>query len=787
MAAPTDSPNPPSRGIFSSIVGNMRRGKRSKNFTEFVIEPLEGVANAYLSGSPVTGHIRFSVAKSISVTHLAIYLHGFVDVRGSSSNDLPDVQPSVAHDVSSRAGKQHAKGGIVYLFERETILCNGGLLQPSNYLFKFNLQFPDDRSHCLPSSLNFERGSITYLLTARLTLPDNTVHSTNHPLRFIQRVDVALMKPPKPLALYVEPWSKRRKKKSIPPPPGGASTNAVFDTVPEPVFDLVRSHEFDGLIRRVDVSYDDASPVEHVAHIGHAKPRLPISDRRSEVSMSRKSSFSVASAAARSTRSLDPSIWTSTLARVDSINGNGNEGSNTITGEFELRKGGWLPGETIPIYCHIQHVKHLQTPRGIFVTLYREGRIDTSRPAAGHGTASVVSDDSWAALSSLSLSSNGSVSRFKKELCQNFTPVYLDSETLTADVVPKVKVPTEAFPTVEKLPGDVLSFIYYAEILLDLDGRMSSQLQNAAQKSGSRSNPFDSDKLDPWMYNFWDTEHLRRIKGTVSITLPIVVGSIDSSKRGRFPTQRTLMEYSGYQDSQRYHDLNTPSRGSWEEINWPAADDPTLLRDRAFQQQQQQSQQGPPLPPNGHQHVSFSQTIPAETTILGLSYQPPRIYCQPPSYLETSPLDQPQPRAEGFGNEKERLRSHEGTSMPSRPPGAFTEPSSSVPTLAGPSVPVEASASAHPLPSAPVLESVEESNREDGQPHGEKQELERQRLMVESTVPNEGTSQEHSSYATWAADVLASAPFMEDDHNSEESNHWANRSPHPEPLPRYER
>lgn len=774
-------------------MGNIKKTKKLKSISEFAVVP-DKPYHHYLAGEAVTGHVKVDIQKAVRFSHLVVTLHGHIDVRTGSS--LPDIVPDMAVDMTTRAGRAQTKPGLVNLFQTSQTLSGDRYCQPSKMQFQFNIAFPANIR--LPSTLVFERGSIVYFITAVLTrLPESPkgtsiVQHNSHRIDFLERVDIGTKPVPRPVNLYIEPLLRNRKGKGV----ASASGSESFLPGLPLERDEARSHDID--LQNVHVSFDDASSIEHVARTSHVyspSSHIP-SDRRSEVSMSIESTFS-SSTAARSVRSCDPFPWTVPPSRI-------SLDQQTITATFTLQRAGFLPGQTIPIQCWVQHVRPITSARGLVVTLYRESRLDTSKGNRDRGDTATISEDSWTGLSGFGISSGGSVSRFRKELCQTYCPIYFDLNTFAARVVPVVKVPANAFPTLKSSPSDIVRFTYYAEILLDLDGRMSKSLQNAAQGSRSVRNGggemlLNDGCLERWSEDFWDTNQLRRVKGTISIRLPIIIGTMDSSRlRNRSNQPMYRQQYFDYHEySNRQGPYTMPSLGSWDEINWS--------------QPSGTPHKNGPYQYSGYEdgrHASSSRTLPVEqpvaVTMGTLSEKQFPLSPEPPSYTASNPHRISEPQRTQFPSEKEAIQQAENALLPSCPDDVgVVGPStllSAPPAI--PSAPTDVFPEESAFASAPALEDSATLSRTDAYPPiDDKQELERRRLMYEASAPDSGSSappsvpipsapedigDEHD--ASWMDTYpRVSAPFMENDHQDGCDDSWRTAQPPKEPLPQYER
>jgi len=240
--------------------------------------------------------------------------------------------------------------------------------------------------------------------------------------------------------------------------------------------------------------------------------------------------------------------------------------SKTITATIEVQKGGFLRGDQIPIKISVNHTKHVRSLKGIIITLYRQARVDMhpALPVAPNSKGDKTKSEDYypksrTGLGGLSLSSAGSSHLFRKDLSQSFAPLFVDPRTLTADVKCAVRVPDEAFPTISNVPGAMISFRYFVEIVVDIQGKLSSldrMLPNAGLvnvPTDYGNNPTLRRVEDPagsmfstWGGNFADTDAIRREKSVVSCLFEVIIGTKDSERNGK-QRQKTQEVKSGSQ------------------------------------------------------------------------------------------------------------------------------------------------------------------------------------------------------------------------------------------------
>lgn len=237
-----------------------------------------------------------------------------------------------------------------------------------------------------------------------------------------------------------------------------------------------------------------------------------------------------------------------------SASGNGNRAAlkgKTITASIDVLKGGFLRGDQIPIKVTINHTKHIRSLNGIIVTLYRQARVDMhpALPVAPNSKGDKKKTEEYypksrTGLGGLSLSSAGSSHVFRKDLSQAFAPLFIDPRTLTAEVKCAVRVPDEAFPTISNVPGAMISFRYYIEVVVDIQGKLTGldrMVANAGMVNvpstvgGSSTGREDatSSMFSSLGGNFVDTDQIRREKGVISSLFEVVIGTKDSERNGK--------------------------------------------------------------------------------------------------------------------------------------------------------------------------------------------------------------------------------------------------------------
>lgn len=701
---------------------------RNRNVTDFHIRP-EEPHRRYGAGDHVRGSVVLAVVKPVRITHLVVSLHGYVRVLKDPTSIAKTQGATVLPLGGGSMQPRYHSNGLASLFQDEQVLSGEGRLEPGKYEFGFDLVFPDKG---LPSSIDFERGTVSYNITATLTRPTsiNPTTSCDRKVMLVENIDIGLLPTPPPRTIFLEPISKRtRRKKSIVLDKASMPPTEVTEVPPDPDDPTAPGASDDSR----DPTADARSPIQ--------------SDVRSEVS-----GDSASTGVSRNDLSLSQIGTLTASAKQQAVD------KKTITATVELLRGGCLPGDAVTVRISVQHIKHVKSMSGIIVTLYRQGKIDSSPPA------SWFSDDmskedlkraerddiyprSRTGLGGLSLSSSGSTSMFRKDLDQNTAPLIMDPTTLQTSVTVSVKLPDDSFPTIKSVPGEMISFKYLVEVVVDLGGRLANQLQGGPS---SRFGTFGhgNSEPSPFVYgprrgiNIADTSQLRREKGVISVSMETLVGTTDSS-RGR---KRSRASPSSRRMAMPESDDEDPSRtdiGYVEDMPYEYQANGQLSPVGYFPAQMNGNRHPQPhiLPPQPYSPLLPSH--PSQHLPLGQGdfqtangFPPPAIpaYVPPPQIPEQDEL-----------SEKDRIRQAETRLLPSAPPAAGPSNSNDDDNIydaedtprAPPLEAIFRPTDADDAPSAPSQDEIANATAPPANWLEDKQEQERHRLMNEASAPPE--------------------------------------------------
>jgi hypothetical protein len=698
-APPAPSATPPSvasagRRILSRFASPLF-SQKGRSIADFHIKAHDP-HKQYSPGESVKGCVVVKVVKPVRVTHVSVCLHGFAQVYRT-----PGATADQLRGNTNRIGRAQGRGkksgeyfgnGFASLFEDESVLCGDGRLDEGVYRFDFEVQFPDDMD--LPSSIDFERGTISYMLTATLTRPTTIAPVITHDQKIylVERVDIAPLLPPKPRTITLEPVSRKIK------------------------------------------------PIKAPGSLPSRNPNSPTPE--AEPPASSISEFS-----------LDSRVSSSLSDTPHKL----------ITATVELLKGACLRGDSFPVRISINHTKHIKSINGIIITLYRQARVDM-HPALPLGP---VSDGqkrkyedyypkSITGLGGLSLSGAGSSHTFRKDLAQILVPLYVDPISLTAEINAKIGVPHGAFPTITSVPGAMISFRYYIEIVLDIQGKLthdrylsqhgSGPVSAAPQPVDSKENSlFNGPEDTPFLMlngaGILDTAPIRRDKSVATCTFEVVVGTADSERKARKGKEKATEPPLSSHGSEPPPDMSpngmrqqghsTVSSRDFETYQHADVYDHDYATDSALDW-----------------HYGSGYDYGSEDYQWDMSQEYPYDESYYPAYHEPPPLEN-----EEALPEKERLRRAEARLMPSQPP-AMPSTSAGLDQATAPALPPDdsyqepgavAGSSAqytalplHTSDRVPTTQTVYNAvNGDDDHlpPTDDKQELRRRQLQLSASEP----------------------------------------------------
>lgn len=783
----------------------------------------------------MTGAVVLKVDKPIRLTHLTVCLHGFVRVF-KNPNAVNEPLPDLGLTASNSPRKsQYFGNGHASLFQDDQTLCGEGRLDIGVYNFNFELEFPTKGvptsiDVCLAPSLScallricqsanevlqFERGTISYMIKATVTRPTSiaATSSCDTKISLVETVDVGPLAPPKPRLISLEPISRKTKKRR---PTKGKESKGIDS--PDATTTEVGSG---GEAARLGSPLPDDSASQYGGTIdNHNTPRSPVpSEIQSTVSAATSADSTVSSTTGVSFR-LGPVPSSAKSARDSQKSGSKvSLIDQTITANIELLKSGCLPGDNLPLKISIKHTKAIKSMHGIIITLYRQGRIDSAPPLSlftdmnGKEAERLKHEEyypkSKTGLGGLSLSSAGSSSIFRKDLAQTFAPILVDPMSLTATINASVRVPEDAFPTISGVPGQMISFKYHVEVVVDLGGKLAGQQRHvprvgALSVHGGSSGPRGDggNMLTTWGGSIVGTENIRREKGVVACLFEIIVGTKDSARirgRGASSVRSQINEWSE------------------EAAVTPATAHEPIYEESLAPSNHDYDKAPPGQPYPYYEHEPSYETQYGEYYHDDYEYQTNYHDAQAPPPHSHMHIPPPEISDEAGLDEKERARRAEQRLLPSQPYADFAGPSTSR-GVADPSAPPrpheesqdedlygaddvtpQAANSFHPLhqvnseqtvgPSAPALEDLVP-----GAEHTEdKQEMEQRRLMVEASAPPQfgnPSDDADNNNAGEGGSGMPSAPTL--DGEEEFRNRYAHldlpsSSTRHETLPRYER
>lgn len=636
------------KSILSKLTSPFTPMKR--NLAEYYIKTKEP-HRKYAPGNRVKGAVIVTVTKPLRITHLAVSLHGFVKVFNNAKQPGESVYPDgvLLGGRIGKRGSEYFGNGFASLFENEIILCGEGRLEAGKFEFEFDLEIPP---RGLPSSISvctqryvpdkantaiqFERGTISYMVGSTLTRPTPLgpiAQCEPHTIQLEEIVDIGAIPRPKPQVVSVETLARKSMTKisnKKPAKPSSIGRSPVRLNTGPP-------HSANGSASSDPQTLNEPS-------------RSPVPSTTSFVSAESSSASTYQRGLARPSPSPLPS------SSNGSNDGRSNEDvpDHVVTAIIELLYAGCLPGDKLPLQISIKHHKPVKNLQGIIITMYREGHVDT-HPAIPLGPTQNKKKAEYedyypksrTGLGGLSLSSAGSSSGFRKDLSQKIVPLIVDPQSLTTVVKTTIQAPEDLFPTVSSVPGAMITFRYFVEVVIDLRGKLTGQdrfLPRLNMTSGASGYGYSDhrsngrDRLDGFTGFSTDgvgillTEQLRREKGVVSRQFEVTVGTHDSRRR----RGRPLHDYRSSSASRR-ETLRTSSEDRALEVDY------VPLNQQRQDELRQYFDYGNAFQPHDNHY----------STAHGSDYR--------------QPDNIPAPIIEGYSDEKSRVRRAEERLLPSAP------------------------------------------------------------------------------------------------------------------------
>ena len=762
------NPNPEvprSRSLLSRLPNPL--AKHARNMYEVSIEPADPF-KVYSPGEAVRGNIVLTVLKGLDITHLVVALQGYARVYKHQvvPGDGVPVADVLVNGKGTKGFEYHGNG-VASLFQHEQILCGSGFLKKTVYKFAFELRFP---SKSMPSTIDFERGTVSYLVSATVTRPVTMMPTfTKHKkIKFQDSLDIEAFNVPKSRVITLEPMSRRGKVKKV----AQTASQGTHDT-------SSRGH----------LSRNNTQNSTGPSATLNEPPLSPVPSDNTVATTATASSSSF-----RQAENESP-VRRSSPERSDAHSSRTSTSAHTITATTELPRHGALPGDSIPVRVSVSHTKPY-VKGVVIVTLYRLGRVDMypAIPLASKGKDKQpeyedVYPKSKTGLGGLHFGTSSPTSVFRKDLSQSSTMMVVNPATLTADITTSVRVPDAAFPTISTVPGAMISFTYHVEVVIDLFGKLGeTRLLPRLTSSDPMFTPTQdggNQLTSEWSNNVLDTSQLRRTKSVVTFEMSVTVGTKDSSRRKIQPAMQPEVREDG--------NGQAGQEQQWPEENWGQGGYDWYYDEHGQPQWYDPSYYDP------HSYDGYD------------AYQDgywDHAYPQHPNYGQLPANIVPPPEPEEEVDEKTRLRRQEELLMPSRPPQDGE--SSASPVALAPSAPVlsngtdsesDALHDGNVTPATPGPPASVYSTRSadtvrpystspppmpvvsDEHASDDKQELERRRLLAQASAPPIENAEATSSNAP--PPFAPSAPVI----SNEDIEHGSTHDEHLDgpQLPQYQR
>lgn len=570
---------------------------------------LDNPHTSWVPGDELSGQIIFISKKNVANIVITLSLIGYVKINPSSHSKLRLVKRSLFnHTIRIYGSEDNVRNAQEY--------SNG--LYKGEHRFPFIVKLPKKR---LFTSIDFGKGRIVYLLRASLS-DANLVNSTGSP---------ASISSSSPSDSNNSPGSFNLSK--------GKSFRALQNS-------SFTSEKILTIVNPIDVA---KLPPPQPKRLKIKDPRRTKMLARTQSSTSTINTFTTVGTASSNNSDNQNSINTATDLTANNLIPSHAQNSATSPGEIpepesirlslEIPQRGFLRGELIPIKLHINHLKKIQDVNGIIITFLRVCRIENGP--------------------------DGLFDSFRKDLQQHVVPLYVDPVTFQSEISTSVRVPADAFPTITGCP--LVSFQYFLEVLINLSGKSISLENNDHPKQTIQINEAPNHsimeteaKQANFKFNFslpstnsfsheersgfFNTDKYKRMKKFLQLTTEVIIGThrlLDTSVVPEGSNQVSMSRRSSLLSSTNVSGGLSPSERT--PLSQPITPANIANRDS-------QSSENMDTPPYTNDEPIFS--APNYLDIVGRTPQNDLL---------------PMPTTNGH-SEKELMRLHEESLMPSEPP-----------------------------------------------------------------------------------------------------------------------
>lgn len=673
---------------------------------------LDDPHKSWLPGDEVSGQIILISKKNLANIVITLSLIGFVKINASSHSKLRPIKHTLFNHTIKIYGDANTPNA--------DDLSNG--LYKGEHRFPFIVKLPNKR---IFTSIDFGKGSINYVLRSSIggassytnapsngSSPNDNVISASSPaesyspnssnvifaktkrlhnpyqtyekiITLISPIDVTTLPSPKPKRLIIkDPRSSGGRRLSR-----TQSSTSTINTMN--TFSTMSSNNSEGEPPTAHHTPNSNASLFNSAATSSASGTVatPLLGSNITTLPSAPSPISqISPLNQQQTSSLTPN---SNHINSDSIGSK----KETIKVSLEIPRRGYLRGELISIKLSINHLKKIQDSNGIIITFVRVCRLD-------NGPDSLFES-------------------FRKDLQQLVMPLYVDPVTLCSEIKSSVRVPADAFPTISGCP--LVSFQYFIEVLINLSGKSVVLDSEVTSEHHNHTNHHSGNTVDDcessnvlalgnghngsFNFNFSqvnssllhqkersgfiNTDRYKRLKKFLQLTTEVIIGTHRLKNPATSATSQPMLNMDGVSPaSRRSSSLVSLSNGSPAPANINQQyQEPSTQQQTPIEQVPARSYIPSSAPTTGFPALDsqYISVIP-ESMEMNSFHTPPYFenHNQPsptpanfpavPNYDDLSTAESAQRfhllhlSHQGTHSEKERMRQHESSLLPSAPP-----------------------------------------------------------------------------------------------------------------------
>jgi len=485
----------PSRSQVQESTNSIRKSLKfdSINLIQDFYIDLDEPHKVFKPGESIKGTIVLDLKKNITDINITMSLIGFIKIKQTNNTTTVRNKPSLLFkhttviygedstkeddEHNDEHGNNENQNQDQNQEEDPTVSLSG--LSKGEHRFPFSIKLPRKNIY---TSITFEKGSIAYSLKASIN------HNKISPLSSMASSPASLKSQSSGSSILNPKNSIQHCDKNL-----QIIVPINVGKIPKPSTKVAILKASDKKLKKT---------VSSTSTVNSNTTQFTVASDNSADSMNNNNNNNNSSGTNSGTQS---------LSQVPQ----GNINTQEVKLFVDIAQSGFLRGEPVPLKIKVQHYKPIQSSNGIIITLIRICRVDNGPEAP--------------------------IQSFRKDLAQTIAPLYIDPESLTAEISTSLKVPIDVFPTI--IGSGLVTFQYYIEVLANITSKNVITNNGGGQSSTKTSknkfshslvfnteSPQDREMLRSEQ-GLLNVDKLKRIKSFLGLNTEIIIGTERTFKK----------------------------------------------------------------------------------------------------------------------------------------------------------------------------------------------------------------------------------------------------------------